>query len=142
MHLAIHILVPVILGVLVNGFIFSQGWDSGSQPRSPLLPPGIVIGIVWLIIFALLGFAHHRLYPSVASYVIVCAIVFCLAYPFLTQGLQQKNARILNLGTLFIAFAVMLTVATTVRKRDTMPTWAVMPFLAWASYVNVVDAIE
>jgi tryptophan-rich sensory protein len=142
-----HVLTPVVLSALVNAHVYvsnSNDRNSGtasSAVAQKLLPPGYVIGIVWTIIFALLGYAHYRVFPSIASFVIVAALAYCLAYPYLTMFKSapfQRATKFLNTLSLIVA---ALVAAATVAK-DTVAFVAALPLLAWASYVNLVDAIE
>ncbi len=144
----LHVLTPVVLSGLVNAHIYISNKGNTQdvvrkqqQQQSDLLPPGYVIGIVWTIIFALLGYAHYRVFPSLASFVIVAALAYCLTYPYLTMFRSARfrhAAKFLNTLSLIIA---ALVVAATVAK-DTVAFVACLPLLAWASYVNLVDAIE
>ena len=142
---------PVVLAAAVNGVIYSRGWDSsrgskddinvtseGHASQSKGLPPGWAIAVIWTVILALLGYAHYRTFPSPASFAILAAIVYCLAYPFLTGGLKvNSHGKVLNTGTLIIAAVVLAAVAL---RKDGRAALATIPLLAWAAYVNVVDA--
>jgi tryptophan-rich sensory protein len=58
---AFHIAIPVIISIVINGIIYSQGWSKNKQKniKNPLIPPGYFIGPIWIFIFALLGYAHY-----------------------------------------------------------------------------------
>ena len=139
----IHILTPIILAVVVNGVVFGLKWNK-SSPRNPLLPGGGIIGIVWIVIFGLLGYSHYLLYnlkqrPTLGSICIILFIIFSLCYPFLTGGLKMNNVSLLlNLITLIFAFSIGLIVIV-----ESKPAfYYLIPLLLWASYVNYVDAMS
>ena len=138
LQMSIHVLVPIILAGLMNAFIYMQGWNKESGSRvdnnNAFLPPGYVIAIVWIIILGLLGYTHFLVYPSTASWVIVFAVLYCLAYPFLTSGLQTKNAFIYNLLSLIIA----LFVFGFVYSQNVYAAMFTIPFILWTLYVNIV----
>lgn len=73
----LNVLAPVLAAGVVNGVIYRQGWSSDSngsrasmtsRAYSELLPPGWAIALIWTLLFALLGYAHYRVFPSVASF--------------------------------------------------------------------------
>jgi tryptophan-rich sensory protein len=136
-----HILIPIIFAILINYLIYYFGLNYSSKKiKSSILPPGYIIGLIWIIIFGLLGYVHYLLYKlkngfNIYSISIIALLFFCLAYPFLTSGLQQKNATILNLITLIFAFIVALLVIT----QSINAFYYIMPLLIWASYVNISD---
>jgi|LakMenE09Jun09ns_1017247.scaffolds.fasta_scaffold00383_2 tryptophan-rich sensory protein len=133
LHPAIHVLLPVLAACILNGYIYLMGWNS-TKSENPLLPPGYVIGIVWIIILALLGYAHYLVYPSYSSWVIVAAIVYCLMYPFLTNGLKDRMMYLFNGIALIFAILVFATCYSTVVESAVYT----VPFLLWSVYVNIV----
>jgi tryptophan-rich sensory protein len=134
-----HILLPVIAALVVNGVVYAKKWNNNNEKESKnkLLPPGWAVGLIWTVLFALLGYLHYTTskrygYMSIESVAILLLVIFCLAYPFLTK-LQEKNGRLLNVVTLVLVSVVMWLVPK---------AWALLPLLIWASYVNIADAIS
>lgn len=111
-----------------------------SSKRSPLLPPGWAIGMIWLVLFGLLGnvFYENR------NVVVVCAallllFIYSLLYPVYTNGLQQTRvAKVANTTTLIMVSVVTILVLFIGVKRSAL---YLLPWLAWASYVNISDAL-
>tara|TARA_B110000003_G_C16628906_1_gene525899 strand:+ start:1891 stop:2289 length:399 start_codon:yes stop_codon:yes gene_type:complete len=124
----IHIIIPIILAIILNYYIYTQKWNNNDP--NPKLPPGYIIGSIWIIILGLLGYIHFLLYPSIQSWIIVITILYCLAYPFLTSGLQNT---IYNLISLFLAIIVFISVY----YKNKLQIIYVIPFLLWTSYVNI-----
>ena len=136
----VHVIVPVVAAILINGLIYALGWNREQNDKSAsgkYLPPGYVIGIVWIIILGLLGYTHYLTYPSYASYIIVMAVLYCLAYPFLTSGLRAENADIYNLLSLMIAIVVIVSVG----MKEINAIGYTIPFLIWTTYVNIATRI-
>jgi len=137
--LYVHILVPVVAALTLNGLIFALGWNVGKAKKNPYLPPGYIIGIVWVIILGILGSLHYRLQEQKAftvAYTIVALIIFCLLYPFLTSGLKSNTwSSVLNLATLVFAFSASLAIPRT-------EVAYMIPILLWATYVNVTQLLQ
>jgi len=134
--LLLHVIIPIIGAMLLNGLIFGMRWNTSSK-SIPMLPPGYVIAFVWIVILGLLGALHYFLWSqrNYVSWVVVFVIIFCLAYPFMTLGLKQsKTAAILNLVTLFLSFLLCFSTPNNLKIYT-------FPLIAWASYVNLAQTI-
>lgn len=138
----LYVLVPVIVAIILNLIIFNLEWNNNSQETSPLLPPGWMIGVIWVIILGILGYALYLtvgLKDTVSSVLIVLLILACLAYPFYTSGLtMNSSAKLGNILTLIASYIVAISVAR--RSPSVFPY--MIPILIWGSYVNVSDAIS
>lgn len=139
----VHILLPIVAAITINAIIYSNGWNddnakkNANQEMSKYLPPGYIIAVVWIFILGLLGYAHYRVYPSKESMIITLAIIYCLAYPFLTSGLQQSKAAIYNVLSFFIALIVLVSIYY--KKRSAVIY--TVPFLLWTLYVSSVTVL-
>ena len=137
-----HMFVPVAAAVLMNGLIFSQKWKIAKYENpNPYIPPGGIVGAIWLILFAILGYVHYKLYMlnhkklSVACITLILFFLYSLAYPLITSFSTNPNAFfLLNLGALLFA----ITVAAQVYKEDSKLFPYTIPLLAWTTYVNIV----
>jgi tryptophan-rich sensory protein len=127
----IHILVPIVLAIVLNFYIYMQGWNNDNEKNSKL-PPGYIIGSIWIIILGLLGYIHFLLYPSLYSWFIVLTILYCLSYPFLTSGLQNTDNNYFNLIALILA--IIVTIIMYYRSNIIYA----IPFLLWIFYVNII----
>ena len=138
----IHILAPVIAALLMNGLIFSQGLKiNKKQNPNPYIPNGGIVGLIWLILFGLLGYVHYRLYSenknafTIASISIILFILYSLAYPIITTFSSNPNTfSLLNQGALL--FAVVTTALVYQENTSLLPYMA--PLIAWTGYVNLV----
>jgi tryptophan-rich sensory protein len=133
MKVLLHIFIPIILACVINFYIYAMGLNNNNE-KSKWLPPGYIIGIVWIIILGLLGYIHFLMYPSIQSWIIVFAISYCLAYPFLTSGLKDTNSKIYNIIALIIAIIVFISVF----YKNKLTSLLSLPFLVWTLYVNIV----
>jgi translocator protein len=138
----IYVLVPIVAAVLMNvGIYMTRIGRNRDQKVSKLLPPGWVIGMIWILLFGLLGYIFylHKSTWWIASMIVVF-FLYCLLYPVYTNGLNGRSdvAKLANLGTLVFAFTLTVCIASKSRKSSLY----MIPILLWASYVNVVDVME
>jgi tryptophan-rich sensory protein len=136
----INILIPIILIIVVNTIIFSYKLNiSKNQINNPYIPPGYIIGIIWIIIFGLLGYVHYILRNQnniFESLFIIFLLIFCVLYPFFTNGLQNmKVGLVLNSITLILSFIISFVVFNVSKKAF----YYMIPLLLWTSYINLAD---
>ena len=153
------ILLFALVCLAVNIFMYLIGWygygKRGMYARNRYLPPGFLIGFVWIGIFATLGYAFYLAYtgdPNVnatgkvmnpkkwnrACYLIVVVAVYCLAYPILTMFVPEKYIPLLNLIALFMAAALSIVVMS----ECLAAFWYTLPLLVWTAYVNFADVMQ
>ena len=122
--------------VAMNGAIALTGWTTAPRvPPNPYIPPGWIVGSVWVVLFALLGWVYGQLKNVAVRAAVLAFTGFCLAYPVITSVLSARGVRFLNLLTLVGAFSVTLAVM----GASTRLWMACLPLLAWATYVNMTD---
>ena len=139
-----NILIPVLAAVMMNGIIYTFGINkqNNKQNTNPLLPPGYIIGTIWIIILGLLGYVHYLLYKlkngiTFTSLFLVFVVLFCILYPLIT-GLKEKSGLLLNLITLILAF--ILGILVIIESKYIFIY--VLPLIIWAIYVNAVYVIQ
>jgi benzodiazapine receptor len=143
MNLAyIYVIVPILIAIILNVVIFKAGYSKTSkQLHNPMIPPGWIVGLIWVIIFGILGYAFYLLiqaHDTVSATLLVVLFIVCLLYPFYTNGLSDgMGARLGNLSSLIIAFIVTVVIA----YKTPSVTFYMIPILVWASYVNIATAI-
>ena len=126
-----HILIPVLSAIAMNAIIYTFGLNMNMNVKRDYLPPGYIIGIIWTIIFALLGYVHYLLYalknkPNYGSTAVVFFILYSLAYPVI-------NSSINNLLSLILSFVLSLIVMMYSRHIFLF----MIPLLVWVSFVNL-----
>ena len=132
-----HIAVPVLLALAMNMAIWKLGWNGGGVQA--YLPPGWVIGTVWTVLLALLGWIHWQVRGDfMVRLAIEILIAYCLLYPVLVALLARQWAKILDVIAFVLAYGVALVVA---KRRWGSFKW-LLPLLAWVTYVNLADALE
>jgi len=138
--LVYHILIPVICAIIMNGIIYTLKLNKINSKDSNKLyiPQGYIIGIIWTIIFGLLGYVHYLLYKlnnniNFGSVSVALLILFCLSYPVI-NAINVKHGYFLNLISLILSFIVSLIVM----MYSKYIFLYLIPLLIWVSYVNVI----
>lgn len=134
-NLAVFVLVPAAL----NGVIFGLGWSKAAGVE-PGLPPGWVVGGIWLLLFALMGAARWRLLlagQGRTEWVTVVAVL-CLLYPLYTAGLS--NMRVGEIGNV-LTLVVAIVVTASSWRRDLRAGVLLLPLCAWLIYAATVTGL-
>lgn len=134
----LHVILPILAAVIINIVIYTQGWNNNNYEPSKYLPPGYAIAIIWIFILGLLGFTNYLVWPSTASIIIIIAIIYCLAYPFLTTGLQEDKGDTYNI----LAFIIASTVSMIVFMHKKTAVLYTLPFFIWTMYVSIVTLLK
>lgn len=137
--LLLNIVLLVAAVLIGNAIIFAFDLDGGSlsAAQQAWVPPGPLVGAIWVVQFALMGAARwlhirdsgdrgwRRNLPLLLA-------AICLAFPVYTSGLDDPAAGAIGtLATVVVTVAVMLAM----RGRA---AWALVPLAVWGSYVACV----
>ncbi|MGA8939921.1 MAG: TspO/MBR family protein [Acidobacteriaceae bacterium] len=137
--LAGNMVLFVGLPLVLNGLIFGLGWERSSGPQTGL-PPGWVVGAIWLVLFAGMGIARWLLLRAAVTrgdvnvrrveWVSLLAFL-CLLYPLYTAGFSNLfDGLVGNVLTLVVAVPVAVYGFRRVRAAG---AWLV-PLCAWLAY--------
>lgn len=137
----IQILIFVAAALVANLLLFIYGWRGGySYTKSPLLPPGWMIGLIWMVLFGFFGYAHYLVYKKsgfcVASIAIIVVALFCLLYTLIIYY-KPEYMKLLNMLSLILAFTLGIIVFA--ENEDAF--WWLIPLIVWSSYVNLSDSV-
>ena len=151
------ILIGVSIAIIANIFYYEIGVYSikrgktGMYSRNKFLPPGFLIGFVWIGVFASLAYSFYLSYTgdpypgktepdkwNAANIAILVVGSYCLLYPFLTMIMNQRYVVVLNLLALLMAAVLAIIVV----EQCVAAFWYVLPLLAWCSYVVFADVIQ
>ncbi len=138
-NLAVFVGAPLLL----NGVIFGLGWN---RPRAKAagIPPGWVVGGLWLLLFAGMGAARRQLADSSdsplhersAEWVSLLAFL-CLLYPLYTEGLRDDRVGLGgNIVTAVVGFAALERSA----RRSRAAALFLLPTCLWLVYAGVATA--
>ena len=152
-----NVSIPVFLAIIMNGIIYTFGINKevdkeknsennknkneenkSDDNKLKFLPPGYVIGIIWVLIFALLGYSNYLTYNvtnsiNFGNVAIGILILYSLAYPLIT-GLKPENSDLYNIIALILSFSCALIISLFSKYI----LLYLIPLLVWVSYVNIV----
>jgi tryptophan-rich sensory protein len=127
-----------LLVLLLNGLIFSLGWQDRSPSAPAFLPPPIVIALVWLGLFPCMACARWELNRATTGRVekvsLLVLFALCATYPLYTGGLRSDVVG----ETANVALCLM-TLGLIVRYRRSAPRAAVflIPLALWLAFASV-----
>lgn len=134
--LAIYLLSPLLL----NGLIFALHWDT-PHPANPLLPPGAVVGSIWMLLFLAMGIARWLVaqrHAATARWLDALAIA-CMLYPLYTAGLRNLTIGFWGtVATLILAAAVLLRV----RPIRSAAAALIVPVIVWLAYAGTALGVS
>lgn len=137
-NLAVFVGAPLLL----NGLIFGLGWN---RPRAKAagIPPGWVVGSLWLLLFAGMGAARWELASATSLFRdrrtewISLLAFLCLLYPLYTEGLRDDRIGLGgNIVTAVTAFAALGRVS----QRSASAGILVLPTCVWLTYAAFATA--
>ena len=149
------ILIFVAVCLAVNIIMYAIGYyghgKRGMYSRNKYLPPGGLIGLVWIGIFASLGYSFFLSYSgdpfegktepakwTSATIAIVVVASYCLLYPFLTRFMHERYIVVFNLIALLMAAVLCIIVI----NECVAAFWYTLPLLAWCSYIVFSDIMQ
>jgi tryptophan-rich sensory protein len=132
--LTANVAVFVLVTLALNGVIFGLGWDRASTP-SPGIPPGWIVGAIWVLLFAAMGVARWAMLRRpgrrwIAELPTLLGFL-CLIYPLYTSGLSDDRVGLIG-NVLTAAVAVPIALAAWWRSR--VAGWCISAVCAWLVY--------
>lgn len=136
-----NIFLPVILGGLV-GLIMYKFIDYQSLNKPPLSPPGLVFGIVWTVIYFLMGVSYSILdikdFNNIKIKLIYyLQLVINLMWPIIFFILKWRLFALIWIILLVILVIYMIILFY---KKDKTSAYIQIPYLLWcifATYLNL-----
>ncbi len=137
-----NIFIPIIAGLIMNGIIYTFKLNKNLKiSDKSILPPGYVVGSVWIILLGLLGYVHYMLYNmyegiTITSILVIIFIIFCILYPVIVNY-NPKITLLMNLFSLVFVFVLGLFII----KESTYVFLFIIPLLAWLILVSISDIL-
>ena len=124
------------LAILINTMIYKKQIVNYNPQTSKYLPPGYIVGSIWVLLFGILGYILYRLhnYSSFASISIYTFILFSVLYPFITKLSPGSLSDMFNKFALVLAYMVCYLVYS----ENHGLTIYLLPLFCWITYVNLV----
>lgn len=140
------VLVPLIM---LLGFLFGALAGSGDTAwyraleKPAIQPPSYLFGIVWPILYALMGFALALILNArgsalrgLAIGLFVVQLIVNLLWSPLFFGMNQ-----VTLAFWWILLMLVLAIATTIvfARVRTLAAWLMVPYLVWISFAAALN---
>ena len=148
-----YILIPICLAIIINVFMYSNYPKNSSEEQTikhsastSYLPPGYVIGIVWIILLGLMGYVYALLEQKSSKNTsyglqkisIIFLILFCLGYPIFTRNSSLRFSKNYNYATLF----VVCIVYAIINQASYQIAYYLISLLCWVFYVNLITLLD
>ncbi len=140
----IYIFIPIVLSFIINIFIFRKKNKNLIKSRNlKYLPPGPIIGIVWIILLGLLGYIYSLIDIKNKSMnkqkiLLILLTLFCLSYSVLTANSTIRFSKNYNYLTLIF----VLTVYYSIYIKYSKISYYLIPLLCWVLYVNIITVLD
>lgn len=136
-----NIVIPIALGGLV-GLIISQFMDYNTLQKPPLSPPGFIFGIVWSILYLLMGIAYGMLVYKGKSDAEVSKIYWTQLIINLIWPILFFVFKIRLFSSIWIIILLILVINMVIKfyKKDKIIGYSQIPYLLWimfATYLNI-----
>lgn len=136
-----NILIPAILGGIV-GLIVSQFMDYNTLEKPPLSPPGFIFGIVWTVLYVLMGISYgildkKDLIDSKVKWSYYLQLAVNLIWPILFFVFK---ARLISSIWIVLLLILVINMIVTFYKKDKLSAYLQIPYLIWtafATYLNI-----
>lgn len=136
-----NILLPIALGGLV-GLIISPFMDYNTLQKPPLSPPGFIFGIVWSILYLLMGIAYGMLVYKGKSDAEVSKIYWTQLIVNLLWPILFFVFKLRLFSSIWIIILLILVINMVIKfyKKDKIIGYSQIPYLLWimfATYLNI-----
>ena len=136
-----NILLPVFLGGIV-ALIISGSMDYNELNKPPLSPPGFIFGIVWTILYILMGISsgildYKNLIDNNIKNIYYFQLFVNLLWPIAFFVFKWRL-----FAFIWLVFLIILIIKMIIEfyKKDKVSAYLQIPYLLWsifASYLNI-----
>lgn len=136
-----NILIPVIIGGVI-GLIISKFMDYNHLNKPPFSPPGFLFGIVWTVLYILMGVSYsildiNNLIDKKTKIIYYTQLIVNVIWPILFFIFK---ARLLSCIWIVLLFILILYMIIIFYKKNKLSAYLQMPYLIWtafATYLNI-----
>ena len=130
-----NIILPIALGGLV-GLIISQFMDYNTLQKPPLSPPGFIFGIVWSILYLLMGIAYGMLVYKGKSDAEVSKIYWTQLIVNLIWPILFFVFKLRLFSSIWIIILLILVIKMVIKfyKKDKIIGYSQIPYLLWIMF--------
>lgn len=141
----IYIILVFILVAIIGNIFFNNESDTQSEIEidNKYLPPGYLIGAIWVIIFGILGYIYTKINLIKDKYCysrfsIMLFVVICFMYGPFTTGKSSRFIKNYN----YIAF-LLLCLLTYILSFNVEKYYIyLIPLFLWVGYVSLLTLLD
>jgi tryptophan-rich sensory protein len=138
-YIIYFILIPVIAGIIMNGIIYTFKLYPKIHQEVNVFVPGYIIGIIWIVLLAILGYVNYLLYiiDNKINFGVLFNIIlslFLISYPILNSLSKNSYILLYNIIALILSFTFTLIVILYSKYKFIY----LIPLLIWLSYINII----
>ena len=135
------ILIPIVAGGII-GFAISGFIDYNTLNKPPLSPPGFIFGIIWSILYILMGISYgildtRNLADEKVNTAYYLQLIVNILWPVLFFVLK---ARLLSSIWIVLLLVLIIYMIVTFNKKNKLAAYLQIPYLMWtafATYLNI-----
>jgi len=133
--LPILVILTSVIGSLANIYINSDDWYS-SLIKSSLNPPSFVFGIVWPILYVLMGIIAYKLAHKIAP-IFIMQLVLNAAWSWLFFYFHAPFIALLDIGLLIYLNQRILMI---IKKESGVLYFLYLPYILWLLFAAFLNA--
>ena len=133
--LPILVILTSVIGSLANIYINSDDWYS-SLIKSSLNPPSFVFGIVWPILYVLMGIIAYKLAHKIAP-IFIMQLVLNAAWSWLFFYFHAPFIALLDIGLLIYLNQRILMI---IKKESGALYFLYLPYILWLLFAAFLNA--
>ena len=133
--LPILVILTSVIGSLANIYINSDDWYS-SLIKSSLNPPSFVFGIVWPILYVLMGIIAYKLAHKIAP-IFIMQLVLNAAWSWIFFYFHAPLIALLDIGLLIYLNQRILMI---IKKESGALYFLYLPYILWLLFAAFLNA--
>jgi benzodiazapine receptor len=133
--LPILVILTSVIGSLANVYINSDDWYT-SLIKSSLNPPSFVFGIVWPILYVLMGIIAYKLAHKIAP-IFIMQLVLNAAWSWIFFYFHAPFIALLDIGLLIYLNQRILMI---IKKESSALYLLYLPYVLWLSFAAFLNA--
>ena len=133
--LPILVILTSVIGSLANIYISSDDWYS-SLIKSSLNPPSFVFGIVWPILYVLMGIIAYKLAHKIAP-IFIMQLVLNAAWSWIFFYFHAPFIALLDIGLLIYLNQRILMI---IKKESGALYFLYLPYILWLLFAALLNA--
>ena len=124
-----------VIGSLANIFISSDTWYV-HLIKSPLNPPSYIFGIVWPILYALMGFVSFKSADKIWP-LFIPQLILNAAWSWIFFYMHAPLLALINISILIFLNQKILVILS---KESRLLFWLYLPYLLWLTFAAFLNA--